>query len=421
MREEVTRGVERLQVRCCVAGGGPAGMMLGFLLARAGVEVAVLEKHADFLRDFRGDTIHPSTLEVIYELGLLDDFLRRPHQKVTRLKGQVGDMEVTVADFSSLPTRCRFIALMPQWDFLDFLAEHGRRYPAFRLRMQAEVTGLVEEHGRVIGVAAKTPTGPLEVRAELVVGADGRQSTVRERGGLRVENLGAPIDVLWMRLSRRPGDPAQSLGRFDRGKILVMLDRGDYWQCGFVIPKGAFADIQHRGLPAFRADIADIAPFVRDRVEELREWGDIKLLTVRVDRLRQWYRPGLLCIGDAAHAMSPVGGIGINLAIQDAVAAANLLASHLREGTVTTDDLRKVQRRREFPTRLTQRLQVLIQERVIRPALSSRTQLSLPWPLRLLHRWPRLRRIPARLIGLGFRPEHVQTPETSARSRSRPE
>ncbi|MBI3801474.1 MAG: FAD-dependent oxidoreductase [Deltaproteobacteria bacterium] len=371
-----------MQVRCCIAGGGPAGMMLGFLLARAGVEIVVLEKHVDFLRDFRGDTIHPSTLEVMHELGLLDDFLQRPHQEVKQLKGRVGDVEVTVADFSSLPTRCRFIAFMPQWDFLDFLAEYGRRYPTFHLRMQAEVTGLIEEHGRVIGVAAKTPDGPLEIRADLIVGADGRQSIVRERGGLKVDDLGAPIDVLWLRLSRRPGDPEQALGYFNRGKILVMLDRGEYWQCGFVIPKGAFEEIQRRGLPALRDDIADIAPFVRNRVEELRGWSDIKLLTVRVDRLRQWYRPGLLCIGDAAHAMSPIGGVGINLAIQDAVAAANLLFSPLRAGTVTTDDLQQVQRRREFPTRLTQGLQVLIQKRVISPVLGSRTQLSLPWPLR---------------------------------------
>jgi 2-polyprenyl-6-methoxyphenol hydroxylase-like FAD-dependent oxidoreductase len=279
--------------------------------------------------------------------------------------------------------------------------------------MQAEVTELVEERGRVVGVRAETPTGPLEVRAELIVGADGRQSVVRERGGLQVDNLGAPIDVLWMRLSRRPGDPAQSLGRFDQGKILVMLDRGEYWQCGFVIPKGVFEEIQSRGLPAFRADIANIAPFVRDRVEELREWSDIKLLTVRIDRLRQWYRSGLLCIGDAAHAMSPVGGVGINLAIQDAVAAANLLASSLRTGTVAIADLQKVQRRRELPTRLTQRLQVVVQKRVISPVLGSRTRLSLPWPLRLIRRWPWLRRIPARLVGLGFRPEHVQTPEVA--------
>jgi 2-polyprenyl-6-methoxyphenol hydroxylase-like FAD-dependent oxidoreductase len=386
-------------------------MMLGFLLARAGVNVVVLEKHADFLRDFRGDTIHPSTLELMHELGLLEDFLTRPHQEATQLQAQVGDAEVVVADFSHLPTRCRFIAFMPQRDFLNFLAERGRRYPTFRLRMQAQVTELLEEDGRVVGVRATTPDGPVEVRAALVVGADGRHSTVRERAGLKVEDLGAPIDVLWMRLSRRPSDVRNPLGRFDRGKIFVMLDREEYWQCAYVIPKGGFDEVRRRGLPAFREAVAEIAPFLRERVGELGAWTDVSLLTVVVDRLRRWHRPGLLCIGDAAHAMSPIGGVGINLAIQDAVAAANVLAIPLRDGTATAADLRKVQRRREFPTRLTQRLQVFIQDRVIRRVLGSRKQLSLPWPLRLLRRFPVLRRIPARLIGIGFRPEHVQTSE----------
>jgi 2-polyprenyl-6-methoxyphenol hydroxylase-like FAD-dependent oxidoreductase len=402
---------EKLQVRCCIAGGGPAGMMLGFLLARAGVGVVVLEKHADFLRDFRGDTIHPSTLELMHELGLLADFLARPHQEARQLKGQVGDAEVTVADFSHLPTHCRFIAFMPQWDFLNFLAERGRAYSTFHLRMQAQVTGLVEDGGRVLGVRAVTPDGHLEVRAELVVGADGRHSTVRERAGLRVVNLGAPIDVLWMRLPRHPGDPATPLGRFDRGQVFVMLDRGDYWQCAYVIPKGGFEEIRRRGLDAFRDAVAEIAPFLRDRVGELRGWDDVKLLTVMVDRLQRWYRPGLLCIGDAAHAMSPIGGVGINLAIQDAVAAANILAAPLRDGSATVNDLRRVQRRREFPTRVTQCLQVFIQDRVIRRVLASRKRLTLPWPLRLLRRFPVLARVPARLIGLGIRPEHVRTPD----------
>jgi len=400
---------QNTQVWCCIAGGGPAGLMMGFLLARAGVDVLVLEKHADFLRDFRGDTIHPSTLEVMHELGLLDEFLKRPHQEAERLTGYIGGTEVPVADFSHLPTRCRFIAFMPQWDFLDFLAERGRRYPTFHIRMEAEVTGLLEEGGRVSGVSATTPRGPLEARADLVVGADGRHSTVRERGGLKVQDLGAPIDVLWMRLSRRPGDPRQPLGRFDRGKVFAMLDRGDYWQCGYVIPKGGMEEIRRKGLGAFRDDIAEIAPFMRDRVGELSDWADVKLLTVVVDRLRRWYRPGLLCIGDAAHAMSPIGGVGINLAIQDAVAAANILATPLRQGAPTTGHLRAVQRRREFPTRLTQGLQVFIQDRVISRVLRGRKQLSLPWPLSLLRRWPLLRRIPARLIGIGFRPEHVKT------------
>jgi 2-polyprenyl-6-methoxyphenol hydroxylase-like FAD-dependent oxidoreductase len=402
---------ETVQTQCCVAGGGPAGMMLGFLLARAGVSVVVLEKHGDFLRDFRGDTVHPSTLELMHELGLLDEFLKLPHSEVRQLTGYVGDSSAVVADFTHLPTRCKFVAFMPQWDFLNFLADHGRRYPTFDLRMRAEVTDLIKSAGRVIGVRAKTPTGTLEVRADLVAGTDGRHSVVRERAGFRVEDLGAPMDVLWMRFAHRPSDPSQALGRFDRGKVFVMLDRGDYWQCGFVIPKGGFDDLKGRGLDYFRSHVAEIAPFLRDRVGEIRTWDDVRLLTVAVDRLRRWYREGLLCIGDAAHAMSPIGGVGINLAVQDAVAAANILAKSLRNGTVTTARLLRVQRRREFPTRMTQWLQVLIQNRVITPALASQRSMSLPLPLRLLNRFPVLRRIPARLIGMGFRPEHVRTKE----------
>lgn len=401
--------VKREETRCCIAGGGPAGMMLGFLLARAGVDVVVLEKHADFLRDFRGDTIHPSTLELMHELGFLNDFLARPHQQAQQLHGQIGDADVIVADFSHLPTRCRFIAFMPQWEFLNFLAERGRRYPTFHLWMQAEVTDLVEDGGRIVGVRVTTPDGPREIRAELIVGADGRHSTVRERAGLKVEDLGAPIDVLWLRLSRRSSDPNNPLGRFDRGNVFVMLDRGDFWQCAYVIPKGGFDEIRRRGLPAFRAALAEIAPFMRDRVGEVSDWDAVKLLTVTVDRLKRWYRPGLLCLGDAAHAMSPIGGVGINLAIQDAVAAANLLAVPLRAGTLTTEDLRQVQRRRLFPTRWTQRGQVFLQDRVISRVLASRRPLALPWPLRLLRWFPLLRRIPARLIGIGLRPEHIKT------------
>jgi 2-polyprenyl-6-methoxyphenol hydroxylase-like FAD-dependent oxidoreductase len=402
---------EVLTTRCCIAGGGPAGMMLGYLLARAGINAVVLEKHGDFLRDFRGDTIHPSTLELMYELGLLDSFLSRPHQEAPQISGQIGDTEVVVADFTHLPTHCKFLALMPQWDFLSFLSEHGRRYPGFRLRMRAEVTELIEDAGRIAGVRASTPNGPIEVRADLVVGADGRHSTVREQSGLIVQNIGAPIDVLWLRLPRRPGDRRYPLGRFDRGKILVLLDRGDFWQCGFVIPKGDIEEIHKRGLEAFRADVAEMSPMLQDRVDEIKSWDDVRLLTVAVDRLQRWYRPGLLCIGDAAHAMSPVGGVGINLAIQDAVAAANILTDSLRTGKVPPEVLRLVQRRREFPTRMTQRLQVYIQDRIISRVLASQKQLSLPWPLRLLRRFSMLRRIPARLIGMGFRPEHIKTPD----------
>jgi 2-polyprenyl-6-methoxyphenol hydroxylase-like FAD-dependent oxidoreductase len=386
-------------------------MVLGFLLARAGVDVVVLEKHGDFLRDFRGDTIHPSTLEVMYELGLLDEFLKRPHQEARRITGFVGDVEIPVADFTHLSTHCRFIAFMPQWDFLDFLAEQGKRYPAFHLRMEAEVTELLEADGRVAGVRATTPAGTLEVRADLTVGADGRHSTVRDRAGLKVVDLGAPIDVLWMRLSRRPTDPDQPAGRFSSGKILVMLFRGDYWQCGYVIAKGGYDEIRSRGLEAFRADIVAIAPFLGDRVAELQDWDQVKLLTVVVDRLDHWSRPGLLCIGDAAHAMSPVGGVGINLAIQDAVAAANLLFEPLRRGAPTHGELQKVERRRMLPTRIIQRLQIIVQDRVLGRVLGSRQQLKLAWPLKLLRRWPIFRRIPARLIGVGIRPEHVRTPD----------
>lgn len=399
---------DKISVRCCVAGGGPAGIMLGLLLARAGVEVLVLEKHADFLRDFRGDTIHPSTLEVMHELGLLDDLLKLPHQKAPRLKAQFGNLALTVADFTRLPTQCGFIAFMPQWDFLNFLAERGARYPTFTLRMQAEVTGLIEDAGRVVGLQATTPDGPLEVRASLVVAADGRHSVIRARAGLTVDEFGAPMDVLWFRLARRPGDPEDPRARFDIGRIFIMLNRGDYWQCGFVIPKGSMEPLRQKGLPAFRDSVAQLAPFAADRVGDLSDWNAIKLLTVQVDRLPHWYRPGLLCIGDAAHAMSPVGGVGINLAIQDAIAAANLLAEPLREDRLTTSDLDRVQRRREWPTRLTQRMQMFVQNRVIRRVLGSTGRLAPPLLLRLIARFPFLARIPARLIGIGFRPEHVQ-------------
>jgi 2-polyprenyl-6-methoxyphenol hydroxylase-like FAD-dependent oxidoreductase len=399
--------------RCVIVGGGPAGMMLALLLARAGVSVFVLEKHADFLRDFRGDTIHASTLEIMHELGLLDAFLRRPHQEVRTLGAQIGSAFVEIADFTHLPARCPFIALMPQWDFLDFLAGEAQRHPAFRLAMRAEATDLLREEGRVVGVAAATPEGNLAVRADLVIAADGRHSLMREKAGLEILDIGAPMDVLWLRLSRHPGDPGQTLGRVEAGRIFITLDRGDYWQCAFIIPKGGFDRVRRRSLAAFRDEIVTLAPHFADRVGEIADWEDVKLLTVAVDRLRVWHRPGLLCIGDAAHAMSPIGGVGINLAIQDAVAAANILAPQLRQGPVGEDVLHAVQRRREFPTRATQAVQVFLQNRVVGRVLDRATPLRLPPALRLFRRWPILRRLPARLIGLGIRPEHVAAPAAS--------
>jgi 2-polyprenyl-6-methoxyphenol hydroxylase-like FAD-dependent oxidoreductase len=406
--------VQTMQARCCIAGGGPAGMVLAFLLARAGVEVVVLEKHADFLRDFRGDTVHPSTLELMYELGILNEFLRRPHQELREVGALVEDLQVTIADFSHLPTHCKFVALMPQWEFLNFIADKAKLYPQFHLLMEAEVTGLLLEDGRVTGVRAKTPEGMLEVRADLTIGADGRHSTVRAQAQLEVLDLGAPIDVLWMRVSRQSGDPNQTLGRFRAGKILVTLDRDDYWQCAYVIAKGEFAAIKQKGLPAFRQGLESVAPFLHGRTEELKSWDDIKLLSVAVDRLRQWSRPGLLCIGDSAHAMSPIGGVGINLAIQDAVAAANILAQSLAQGQVTVDQLQQVQKRREFATRITQGFQVFAHRRFIGPALSRQAPVRrLPLPLKLLKEFPILRRIPARMVGLGVRPEHIRSPDAN--------
>jgi 2-polyprenyl-6-methoxyphenol hydroxylase-like FAD-dependent oxidoreductase len=409
--------MEKLTARCCIAGGGPAGMMLAFLLARAGVDALVLEKHADFLRDFRGDTIHPSTLEVMHELGILDDFLKLPHQEARVLDAQFGDMTMTFADFTRLPTHCQFIAFMPQWDFLNFIASRAARYPTFKLRMSADVTDLIEESGRIVGVRATTPDGPLEVRTDLVVGADGRHSVVRDKAALKIEEFGAPMDVLWFRLPRHSGDPEETTGRLDVGRIFIMINRGDEWQLGFVIPKGSHEQVRGQGMPAFREAVGKLAPFLGDRVGELRDWDDIKLLTVQVDRLQQWHRPGLLCIGDAAHAMSPVGGVGINLAVQDAIAAANILAAPLREGRLTEDHLRQVQARRDFPTRLTQRFQLLIQQRVIKRALERRPlengagNLTPPLLLRLVRRFPAMRRLNARLVGIGFRPEHVKSPD----------
>jgi 2-polyprenyl-6-methoxyphenol hydroxylase-like FAD-dependent oxidoreductase len=383
-------------------------MMLGFLLARGGIDVVVLEKHADFLRDFRGDTVHPSTMQVMHELGILDAFLTRPHSEVRTLGGQIGDSFVELADFSHLPTQAKFIALMPQWDFLDFIVEQAKRFPTFRLLMQAEATDLIRESDRMVGVRARGTDGVVDIRAELIVACDGRHSTLRDAAGFGVVELGAPMDVLWLRLSKHPDDPGQTLGHIDAGRIFIMLDRGDYWQCAFVIPKGGIDEVHARGLEAFRADIVRLTPFLHDRVHELASWDDVKLLTVAVNRLETWFRPGLLCIGDAAHAMSPIGGVGINLAIQDAVATANVLVPRMTRGQVTLEDLRAIQHRRAWPTRMTQRMQVMIQNSIISNVLSGVTTPKPPFAARLLGRFALLRRLPARVIGMGFRPEHIR-------------
>jgi 2-polyprenyl-6-methoxyphenol hydroxylase-like FAD-dependent oxidoreductase len=398
-----------IKTTCCIAGGGPAGMMLGFLLARAGVRVTVLEKHKDFLRDFRGDTVHPSTLEIMRELGLLDEFLKLPHSKVDHVSMQIGDDTFKIA-LIGLPTLCQFIAFMPQWDFLNFLAAHGKKYPGFDLRMRAEATGLIEGGGRVVGARAKTPDGEIEIRADLTVACDGRHSTLRERADLKSDDLGAPMNVMWFGLPRKVADGDEVVGHIESGRMLVMLNRDDYWQCAFVIPKGSADEVKSRGLDRFRATIGDMTPFdVRGRLDSIENWDDVKLLTVAVDILRRWYKSGLLCIGDAAHAMSPIGGVGINLAVQDAVAAANILAEPLRRGAVPVETLVQVQKRREFPTRFTQRLQLVLQNNIIGPALQGGRPKA-PLVMKMLQ-WPLLRRIPGRFLAVGIRPEHVRTPE----------
>jgi len=400
----------QIKTTCCITGGGPAGITLGYLLARAGVSVVVLEKHADFLRDFRGDTIHPSTLEMMHELGLLEEFLKLPHSKVRQLSVQIGDDHLVVGHFEHLPVHCKFIALMPQWDFLNFLAEHGKRFGGFDLRMRTEATDLIFDDGKVAGVRAKAAEDQIEIRADLTVACDGRHSTLRERAGFSVENLHAPMDVMWFRISRNDSDPAEVVAHVESGRMLVMLNRNDYWQCAYVIPKGTAEDVEHAGLDKFRNAVEAISPFLGDRLHEVDSWDKVKLLTVQVDRLAQWYRAGLICIGDAAHAMSPVGGVGINLAVQDAVAAANILAEPLARGTVTTDTLKQVQQRREFPTRVTQRLQIIMQNRIIGPALANKnTRPKAPLFMKMVQ-WPLLRRLPGRLLAYGIRPEHVHTP-----------
>jgi 2-polyprenyl-6-methoxyphenol hydroxylase-like FAD-dependent oxidoreductase len=384
--------------------------MLGFLLARAGIDVVVLEKHADFLRDFRGDTIHPSTLELMSELGLLDEFLTLPHERAETIGAFFGDREYLFADFRYLPTRCKFVALMPQWDFLNFLAEHGRKFPSFRLLLRTEAIDLIEERECIAGVRAQSADGPIELRADLTVGCDGRHSTVRTRAGLQPHDLGAPMDVLWFRLPKGPGDPSETMGRFTAGGIAILIDRGAYWQCAFLIRKGGMEETRRAGLPAFRESVARRVPMFADRVEDLKDWDQIKLLTVAVNRLDRWHRPGLLCIGDAAHAMSPIGGVGVNLAVQDAVAAANILWKPLADRKLEETDLASVQKRRMFPTRVTQRMQVIVQNNVIERVLQNGGSLKPPLLLRFTSVFPSLRRLPARFVGLGVRPEHVATP-----------
>ena len=400
------------QTACCIAGGGPAGMMLGLLLARRGVEVLVLEKHADFLRDFRGDTVPPSTLELMAELGWLDEFLRLPHTRLEQVTVTIAGRPFTVADFRKLRLRCPYVAFMPQWHFLDFLAEKARQYPSFRLLCRTEVVDLIDESGRVVGVRARTPEGALEVRAALVVGADGRHSTVRERARLEVTASSPPVDVLWFRLSRRSGE-ALPFFFLERGRALVCIDRGDYWQIAYVIPSHTYPAVQAAGLAAFRARIAAIVPSLGDRTTEIGDWEDIKLLTVRVDRLRRWERRGLLCIGDAAHAMSPAGGVGINLAIQDAVAAANILGPTLRAGGPSLRDLQRVQRRRELPARLTQLVQVYALGGLYPKSLEEETSKEPPLALQLLRLLPALRHLIGYFIGVGIRPEHIRSDAVS--------
>jgi 2-polyprenyl-6-methoxyphenol hydroxylase-like FAD-dependent oxidoreductase len=401
---------QSMKVRCCIVGGGPAGMMLGYLFGRAGIDVVVLEKHADFFRDFRGDTVHPSTLQVMDELGLIDGFLKLPHQRLQKMEGLFAGSAVRLADLSRLNVKYPFIAFMPQWDFLNFLREAGKRFASLKVMMSTEAVDLIRNGNRIAGVRAKTADGTIDISADLTIACDGRHSTVRERAGLQVEEIGAPMDVLWFRAGKGPNETERIFARVDPGKMMVTFDRGDYWQCAFVIPKGGYEAVKARGLPALLDDIVRMAPVLKSGISDVKSWDDMKLLTVAINRLHKWALPGLLCIGDAAHAMSPMGGVGVNLAVQDAVATANLLAARLVQGIPTEAELDAVQARREFPVRMTQRMQVVGQNNIVAMALKQGTQLKAPLPLRLVSAVPWLQGITARFIALGVRPEHVDSP-----------
>ncbi|MET0723948.1 MAG: FAD-dependent oxidoreductase [Tardiphaga sp.] len=400
-----------MNVRCCIVGGGPAGMMLGYLLGRAGVDVVVLEKHADFFRDFRGDTVHPSTLQVMDELGLIEGFLKLPHQRLQKMEGMFGGESVRIADLSRLHVKYPFIAFMPQWDFLNFLRESGKQFASLKVMMSTEAIDLIHDGDRIAGVRAKTPDGVIDIDADLTVACDGRHSLVRERAGLEVEEIGAPMDVLWFRAGKRGDENENVFARVDPGSMMVTFDRGDYWQCAYVIAKGQYDAVKARGLPALLDDVARMAPILKSGLADVKSWDDVKLLTVAINRLKRWTRPGLLCIGDAAHAMSPIGGVGVNLAVQDAVATANQLASKLQNGCPPEDELDAVRRRREFPVRMTQRMQVVAQNNIVSAALKPGNQpLKVPLVMRLITAVPWLQGITARFVGLGVRPEHVQSP-----------